>query len=208
MWLPKLYDGRNRTFYFVNYEGTQIRGAGYARAIVPTLLERNGDFSQTRDLQGRPVTIYNPATTRPSGSGYIRDPFLGNVIPRERMDPVALRAMAYYPVPNLARTATSQLNFQNPTNSGLKFNSVMSRVDHRLSDAHNLFFRSGWNHRFDPSGAFYGDDCCLAAGNPTDGQDLFARGNIAAGIGYTWLVSNRTIADFRVGFKRYFDGCR
>lgn len=122
------------------------------------------------------------------------------------MDPVALRAMAYYPVPNLARTATSQLNFQNPTNSGLKFNSVMSRVDHRLSDAHNLFFRSGWNHRFDPSGAFYGDDCCLAAGNPTDGQDLFARGNIAAGIGCTWLVSNRTIADFRVGFTHYFDG--
>ncbi len=207
VWLPKLYNGRDRTFYFVNYEGTQIRGADYARTIVPTVLERNGDFSQTKDLQGRPFTIYDPATTRPSGSGYVRSPFPDNIIPKNRIDPVALRALAYYPLPNLERTATSQENFQLPTNGGLKFNSVMSRVDHRLSDAHTLFFRFGWNHRFDPSNPYYGADCCAAAGNPgDDGQDLFARGNIAAGIGYTWLVSNRTIIDFRLGFTRYFDG--
>jgi hypothetical protein len=110
--IPKLYNGRDRTFYFVNYEGTQIRYADYARAIVPTVPERNGDFSQTRDLQGRAFTIYDPATTRPNGSGYIRDAFPGNVIPKNRMDPVALRAMAYYPIPNLARTATAQENFK------------------------------------------------------------------------------------------------
>jgi hypothetical protein len=207
VWLPKLFNGRNRTFYFVNYEGTQIRGASYLRTIVPTLLERNGDFSQTRDLQGRPFTIYDPATTRPNGSAYVRDPFPGNQIPKERMDSVALRALAYYPLPNLVRTSTSQLNFQNPTNSGLEFNSMMSRVDHRLNDAHTLFFRFGWNHRFDPSGAPYGDACCRAAGNPgSDGQDLFARGNIAAGVGYTWIASTRTVADFRLGVTRYFDG--
>ena len=205
--LPKIYNGRDRTFYFANYEGTQIRSDDIARQTVPTLLERNGDFSQTRDLQGRPFTIYDPSTTRPSGSAYVRDPFPGNVIPKGQMDPVAVRAMAYYPLPNLERTATSQQNFQNPLNDGLKWNSVISRVDHRLNDAHSLFFRFGWNHRFDPSTPVYGNDCCRAAGNPTsDGQDLFARGNITAGAGYMWLVSNRTVVDFRLGFTRYFDG--
>ena len=207
VWLPKLYNGHDRTFYFVNYEGTQIRGADYARAIVPTALERDGDFSQTRDLEGRPVTIYDPATTQPSGSDYVRSPFPGNVIRKDRMDPVALKAMAYYPLPNLARTATSQENFQNPINDGLQFNSVMTRVDHRLNDYHNLFFRFGWNHRFDPSSPYYGDACCRPAGNPVDdGQDLFARGNIAAAIGYTWIASARTVVDARMGFTRYFDG--
>jgi hypothetical protein len=205
--LPKIYNGRDRTFFFVNYEGTQIRSDDIARDIVPTSLERNGDFSQTRDLQGRPFTIYDPATTRANGSAYVRDPFPGNVIPKTQMDPVAVRAMAYYPVPNLARTATTQQNFQNPLNDGLKWNSVLSRIDQRLNDAHNLFFRFGWNHRFDPSSPVYGNDCCRPAGNPqSDGQDLFARGNITAGAGYTWIVSTRTVADFRLGFTRYFDG--
>lgn len=206
--IPKLYNGTNRTFYFANFEGSQIRSADYARAIVPTLLERSGDFSQTRDLQGRPFVIYDPATTRPNpnGSGFIRDPFPGNVIPRERMDPVALRALEYYPVPNLARTATTQENFQNPQNSGVEWSSVSTRVDHRLSDSHNLFFRFGWNHRFDPSSPFYGNDCCRPAGNPTGDPDEFARGNIAAAAGYTWILSPRTVVDFRMGFTRYFDG--
>jgi hypothetical protein len=205
--IPNLYNGTNRTFYYMNFEGSRIRGDDFARAIVPTRLERSGDFSQTRDLQGRPVTIYDPATTRPnpSGTGFIRDPFPGNVIPPDRMDPVALRALAYYPLPNLARTATNQENFENPRQSGLDWSSVSTRVDHRLSDSHNLFFRFGRNRRFDPSSPFYGNDCCRAAGDPTGGQDEFSRGNIAAGVGYTWIVSPRTVADVRVGFTRYFD---
>lgn len=204
--VPGLYDGANRTFYFANFEGSQIRYNDFARAVVPTLLERSGDFSQTRDLQGRPVTIYDPATTRPNpnGTGFIRDPFPGNVIPPDRLDPVALRALTYYPQPNLARTATNQQNFENQQGSGLEWSSISTRVDHRLSDSHNLFFRFGWNHRFDPSDPFYGD-CCRVAGNPTGGQDEFARGNIATGVGYTWILSARTVADFRAGFTRYFD---
>jgi hypothetical protein len=100
VWIPEFYNGRDKTHYFVNFEGTQIRGSSFARAIVPTEFERQGDFSRTTDRQGRPFTIYDPATTRPSGSGFVRDPFPGNVIPRDRMDPVALRALEFYPLPN------------------------------------------------------------------------------------------------------------
>ena len=53
---------RDKTHYHVTYEGTQIRGAGFVRAVVPTELERIGDFSQTRDRLGRPIQIVDPQT--------------------------------------------------------------------------------------------------------------------------------------------------
>jgi hypothetical protein len=82
---------------------------------------------------------------------------------------------------------------------------VASRVDHQIRTTHSLFFRYGWNHRTDPSSAFYGDACCRPAGNPTNGQDEFERGNIGAGASYTWIMSTRAVFDARMGFTRYFD---
>ena len=73
---------------------------------VPTELQRSADFSQTRDARGNLVVIYDPATT----SGGVRTPFAGNVIPRERLDPVALRIAALYPLPNRAPDNASGAN--------------------------------------------------------------------------------------------------
>ncbi|MGH9718650.1 MAG: carboxypeptidase regulatory-like domain-containing protein [Bryobacteraceae bacterium] len=203
--IPKLYRGVDRTHYFVNFEGTQIRGAGFARAVVPAEPERRGDFSQTRDLQGRPFTIYDPATTTAQGTGFVRSAFAGNLVPASRFDAVAVSALKFYPIPNLAPTSTNRQNFINSQTGGRKWASAAARVDHQLSPTHSLFFRYGWNHRLDPSTAFYGQECCRPAGNPTSGQDEFERGNIGAAAGYTWVVSPRTVADFRLGFSRYFE---
>lgn len=204
-WLPKLYNGRDKTHYFFNFEGTQIRGTDFGRAIVPTERERRGDFSQSFDRSGRPFTIYDPATTRPEGSGFVRSPFPGNIIPAERFDPVAVNALKFLPLPNRTPSSGSLQNFETPRISGRRWASLASRVDHQINLNHSLFFRYGWNHRRDPSSAFYGESCCRPAGNPTGGQDEFERGNIGAGIGYTWVVSPRMVFDARMGFTRYFD---
>ncbi len=203
--LPKIYKGVDRTHYFFNFEGTQIRGSAFARAVVPTELERRGDFSQTRDLQGRAFTIYDPATTSPQGSGYVRSAFPNNIVPASRFDPVSANALKYYPLPNIAATSTNRENFNNAQISARRWASLAARTDHQVSPRHQLFFRYGWNHRLDPSSAFYGDACCRPAGNPTSGQDEFERGNIGAAAGYTWIYSPRTVIDFRMGFTRYFE---
>ncbi|MFN7922720.1 MAG: TonB-dependent receptor [Bryobacteraceae bacterium] len=200
-WIPKVYRGVDKTHYFFNFEGTQIRGNAFARAIVPTDAERRGDFSRS----SRAVTIFDPATTTPQGSGYVRSPFPGNAIPAARFDPVSATALKYYPAPNLTPSSGSLLNFENPQINGRKWASLASRVDHQVSANHSLFFRYGWNHRTDPSSAFYGDACCRPAGNPTGGQDEFERGNIAAGASYTWVVNSRMVFDARMGYTRYFD---
>lgn len=97
--IPKLYDGRDRTFFFVATEAyRQEDGATFALA-VPTAHERRGDFSQTVNRLGSQQTIYDPSSVSSSG---VRSPFPGNVIPSHRLNPVGQALVSYYPLPNLA----------------------------------------------------------------------------------------------------------
>jgi hypothetical protein len=92
VWIPKLYDGRNRTFFFASGEWFRNRiGASSGRFSVPTPEMFEGDFRNWVDGNGRPLTIYDPATTRPnpSGSGFIRDPFPNNRVPQNRFSTIS-----------------------------------------------------------------------------------------------------------------------
>jgi hypothetical protein len=92
VWIPKLYDGRNRTFFAVSYEGFRNRvGANDAILSVPTPEMYSGDFRNWVDQSNRAVAIYDPATTRanPSGSGSVRDAFPNNQIPLNRFSTTA-----------------------------------------------------------------------------------------------------------------------
>src|SRR6266566_1208450 len=103
VYVPKAYNGRIRTFFFVLYEGQRILAASLASHTLPTDLEKKGDFTQSLISTGQMKVIYDPITTRanPAQPGrFIRDPFPGNIIPAGRLDPVALKAQRYYPEPN------------------------------------------------------------------------------------------------------------
>jgi hypothetical protein len=93
VWIPKIYDGRNKTFFFVSYEGFRNRvGANDAILTVPTPEMYRGDFSNWVDQNNRSIPIYNPATTRPNpnGTGSIRDVFAGNQVPSSMFSKTAL----------------------------------------------------------------------------------------------------------------------
>ena len=84
VYIPKLYDGRNKTFFFVSYEGFRNRvGANDTFLFVPTPEMYTGNFSNWVDQNGRPIPIYDPNTTRanPAGTGSVRDAYPGNQIP-------------------------------------------------------------------------------------------------------------------------------
>ncbi len=87
VYIPKIYNGRSRTFFFASAEWFRNRvGAASQRLTVPTGEMYGGDFSRWVDAQGRVLPIYDPATTRPNpaGAGSIRTPFAGNLIPANR----------------------------------------------------------------------------------------------------------------------------
>jgi hypothetical protein len=200
VYLPKVYNGINKTHFFFDFEGTRVRGIALNDYLTPTAQQLQGNFSQTTNSKGAAVTIYDPSTTVASGSGYVRSPFPGNIIPQSRFDPVASKMLQYYPAPN--RTPTSALidNFQILSPSGTNWASLVGRVDQQLGSKHQLFVRWGWNKRFDLTVPAYGT-CCTAATN----NDEFSRGNIMGAVGDTWLVNARTVVDFRFGFYRYTD---
>jgi len=200
--IPGLYKGHDRTFFFFNYEGTQLRQGGNTQEIVPTALQRKGDFSQTVNTKGQAFTIYDPYSSTTS-----RTPFPGNVIPQSDLDPVALKLLAFYPLPNLVPAPGTLANFVgNGVASGVStrsWNSFITRVDHRISDSQSLFFRYGWNHRTDTTVPYYG---IPGADSELGDADGFFRGNANGAAGYTWTINPHTVLDARASVVRYGEG--
>jgi hypothetical protein len=112
-----------RTFFFGSWERTRQLTSDTVVSTVPTVPNRQGDFSDLRDSAGRPVTIFDPAT---------RQAFAGNVIPADRFDPVAAAALQYYPLPNRQGTASNANNFVGNSRSTLDRDILLGRVDHHL----------------------------------------------------------------------------
>ena len=138
-----------RIYFFGAYEGLRQGSPITSTVTLPTALERAGDFSQTYNSNGTLAVIYNPFTTRPNpnGSGYIRDPFPGNVIPVTLLDPVGVKTVALYPEAN--RPGDPFTRARNYSQTG-KTTTVGDRSDMRIdwarSEKHSMFWRlsKGW----------------------------------------------------------------
>src|SRR5262249_25615579 len=89
----------NRTFFFVAYEGTRIRNGSTGQGNVPTAAQWSGDFSRLGFRNNLPIFDPSTTTANPNGSGFIRSPFPGNIIPANRIMPFAKGIQAIYPVP-------------------------------------------------------------------------------------------------------------
>ena len=123
---------RDRTFFFGSFEGTRIRQGETNIATVPTAAIRSGDFTGQR-------TIYDPQTTRRNAAGtYIRDPFPGNIIPKDRFDPISQQVSDLYPLPNRAGAVSNHFFAPSIVDDT---NQIDGRVDHSLSANHRLFAR-------------------------------------------------------------------
>ena len=117
IWIPKLYNGRNRTFFFFDVERTIEHSFAPESFTVPQANWRMGDFSDFVDLNNVVAKIYDPATTRldPATGAYVRDPFPGNVIPAARISPIAQKVFAAWPLPNVPGASyLNGINYQNP----------------------------------------------------------------------------------------------
>src|SRR5579872_2685805 len=143
VFLPHIYDGRNKTFFFFNFEQNNNHGVSTPTASVPTALQRAGDFSQTTTASGALIQIYDPLTTLPStttASGYVRSPFPGNLIPASRISPISAKMLSYFPNPTLGVSPTIlnnwSLNFGLITHQDRYF----TRVDHNFGTKNRLFF--------------------------------------------------------------------
>lgn len=144
IWLPRLYNGRDRSFFFFAYSGSRKRGLdNIERVRIPTPQNIAGDFSALADGRGARVLIYDPATTSAApGGGFLRNAFPGNVIPANRRDPVAVKAAQLIPPPN---TSGGVLNYQDWIGEDLLDPDVITtKMDHTVSNRQKFFATFNW----------------------------------------------------------------
>jgi hypothetical protein len=150
VFLPKLYNGKNRTFFFTAYEGFRIDTPGSRSASVPTAAMRNGDFSGLVDSQGRLTTIYDPSTT--NTQSWSRQPFnYGgklNAIDRRRISPLAKYAFSVIPQPTFPeRNPLLEANWFGPAPNIAKEFTYTERLDHRFRENDHTYGRFNYGGR-------------------------------------------------------------
>jgi len=190
--LPKVYDGRNRTFFFGVYDRSKSRFSATPLSInVPTVLMRQGDFSQYRDSAGNLIPIIDPRT----GS-----PFPGNVIPADRLSSVARNIVSrFYPLPNAGDPNTTLRNYNTITESTGGQDQLFFRVDQKISDrdtATVTFMRLAQDSVFDVAGSG-------AQKVPGLYKAFTTPQSYASSIAETHIFAPTMVNEFRFSFNRH-----
>jgi hypothetical protein len=146
VYLPGLYNGRERTFFFFAYEAYRNFAATTTSVTMPTMAMRQGDFSGLIDSAGRKITLYDPWTTT---ANWQRQPFANNVIPQSRMSPLAKYFYSVTPEPTLPDVnPLVSANYFGPAPSIRVDHTETVRIDHKLSSRDQLFGRFTHGNRW------------------------------------------------------------
>ncbi|MBI4891215.1 MAG: TonB-dependent receptor [Acidobacteria bacterium] len=175
--LPKVYNGKDKTFFYFTWESLRYPRQSTIQNTVPTSLVRNGDFSR----EG--VNIRDP---------YTFAPFPGNIIPSARISEVAKKILPYYPLPNTGSTLVrSASNFRENRSSSINSDQYETRVDQNFSEKHHVYGR--FSYKNNPA---LGPNNLLL---PSDTQSAkFWQANAS----WTYTVTPTLLNEFRFGFVK------
>jgi hypothetical protein len=190
--IPKVYNGRNKTFFWITGEAYRQSEAASTTANVPTPLEKTGDFSLSKYTNGTKQVIYDPL------SGSPRQAFAGNVIPPSRLNPVGLALASYYPSPNFATPFYGSNNYNTTAIIYDRADQVTTKLDQEI--------KSWW--RASASYLHYGSreqsNAWFGYGNAaTPGQGLLVRHVDATQANTTLTPTPTIVISLRWGFNRY-----
>jgi hypothetical protein len=198
VYIPKVYNGRDKTFYSYGYEGHHDRPPWPETLTVPTAAERNGDFSALLALGPR-YQIYDPFSARLVNGRVTRDPLPGNVIPPSRINPMTKALTGYWAAPKPgAGAADGSNNFPNPTEPDPNlYYSHVARVDHNVSNANRLYGRLAVSKNIEKE---YRDPYL----NEASGNSLI-RKNRGITLDDVHTLSPRLVLDVRYGYTRFIE---
>ena len=174
--LPKLYNGKDKTFFYFTWESMRYPRQSTIQNTVPTSFVKNGDFSR----EGATLTLIDP---------YTKLPFAGNLIPASQISPVAKAVMGLYPDINFGSTTVrSDANFRNNVATNIESNQYEGRVDHTFNPNHTVFGRFNWKNN--PS---------LGSNNLLLPSDTNSEKYWQATLSYTWTIRPTLLNEFRYG---------
>lgn len=194
IWIPKVYNGRNRTFFWATFEGYRDTQAVSGVTAVPSLAERVGDFSQSRVSSGAIRTIYDPLTTAADGT---RTPFAGNIIPLSRINPVGLAIAATFPAPKNTAAFYGDANMPYFAQLPSKADQKTIKFDHRIANWWSANLSYLRYNSLEPGEHWFPTSVSSPA------QWLLDRKVDATQWNNTLTLSPTTIATIRYGFNRF-----
>jgi hypothetical protein len=202
--LPKVYNGKNKTFFFANWEQYNYINYGYSITSTPPLDQRTGDFSKLFTATGQLIPIYDPAATtqNPNASGYIRSVFPGNMIPGSRLDAVAQNVNKFFPAPNLtpSNAFTQANNYFSAIRGTQSMRQYTIRGDQHISDRDSLFARYTYYVAYTDNASGPSPSGTWPDWAVNGRYDHFGTHNIA--LDETHTFSPSLINEFRVGLAR------
>jgi len=148
--VPKLYRGKDKSFFFFAFEDYREDTYYPSESIssVPTVDQRRGDFSKTFDNNRALYSIFDPLTGRFEGNNWVRTAFPGNVIPANRISPVAANIIKLYPEPNTTTPGSVDWQnnfFLNPNIGRFEFLNLTARLDHNFGPRQRIYGRWSWS---------------------------------------------------------------
>jgi hypothetical protein len=195
--LPKIYNGKNRTFFMWGYEGIkEARPRNNGNPTVPTQEMKNGDFSRLLALSSN-YQIYNPFTRRAvAGNRFQQDPFPGNRIPASLFNPIGKKVLDdYYPAPRTAGNPDGTQNFLRPDLlETANYYTHSIRADHSFNERHRFFARVSWYNRDSDYNNYFD--------GPITGE-VFQFISRAGVIDDVYNITPTTILNVRYGYNRF-----
>ncbi len=200
IYVPKVYNGKDKSFFMFNYEGYREGVPQPLTLSVPATEFLNGDFSKLVDAAGNKITIYDPLSGT-AANNYVRTPFPDNKIPTNRINPIAQKILGYFPKPNVTTPgqAYSRSNFfLSPNIATDAFYNWTAKVDQQFNEKHHMYLRFAKNDRREnrnENGVVDSvGECC---------QLPFKRLNDAFVADHLANFSPTLIFNFRVSFNRF-----
>lgn len=201
--IPHLYDGRDKTFFFLNYEGLRDLHDFYSRAHVPDAAEQSGDFSELLPGNGcatghtvllDPLLLFGASAPLVIPSNNVG--LLASYLPSGTLDPVGKGLASLYPAPNLAVGACGGENYTAVVKRKVYTNDVVGRFDHRWGTKDNAFFRINLStdSELTPSGLPTG-----LPGYGTTRDDWFP----SMGLDWTHTFSPTLLNEAKVDYNRW-----
>ena len=190
--IPGLYNGRDKTFFMFSWESyREVLGQSQIGS-VPTLLQREGDFSQSVvPVTGATLYLKDPLMTGTCSATVKTGCFPGNKIPASRFHPIALKILNYYPLPNRADPSN---NFISSAKDFDVWNSFVWKIDHRFRERDTLSFRAQIREA-DTMNPFAGSSIPLWPNYADDVRSL-------AGLDYTHMFTPTFLTEVRGGYSR------
>ena len=188
--LPKIYDGHDKTFFLISWESFRGIAGSSSLGVIPTDLERAGNFSKSLDATGKVIPLKDPLASGSCTATVTTACLPGNIIPANRFNPAAQQLLSVYPSPNFAGVNNYLSNANSPDN----WDSFVFKIDQKLGAKDNVSVRAleRWETSNNP---FSGSPLGTFGATTDNSQALY-------GVAETRVFSPMLINEFRMGLTR------